>query len=490
MKTIILSLLSFIMLNVCSAQPIPADSLYLSQTPPGIYPAVFPLQFSSGLRPVERISITSDGKEIYYGELNTWPATIQRVKCYKYLSDKWQGPFVVFEGFVAPALSASDSIIYMQKDVSGTACTFYSTRNSTGWNTPVRLLSSNLQSHYFRETQQKNYYLASNPGGNSDICKLVIQNSDTTIQSLGKPINTIYTENDFFIARDESYIIFFRLMSPYDLFISYHKSNGSWTNPKSFGVNINTNIYECCPYVTNDKKYLFFTRGGSAMSSYYTYWVKIDNIIDSLKHTNYVPYLKNQIPNQTDTVGNLFTLIVPDSTFIDDDGNNGLTYSASLSNNDPLPSWLSFDSTARKLYGTPVASGLIELKIKVKDTANTYATCTFNLNVIDNTLIHPLNQNTVNEYKLYQNFPNPFNPNTVISYSLLNNSNVTVKLYDMLGKEIATLVNSYQKRGLYDVNLNMNNLNLASGLYFYTLNVNEQNSGKVFKETKVMSYIK
>jgi hypothetical protein len=200
--------------------------------------------------------------------------------------------------------------------------------------------------------------------------------------------------------------------------------------------------------------------------------------------------MKNQIPNQTDTVGNLFTLIVPDSTFIDDDGNNGLTYSASLGNNDPLPSWLSFDSTARKLYGTPVAPGLIELKIKVRDTANIYATCTFNLDIADHTSINPGSQNIITEYKLYQNFPNPFNPGTVISYSLLNNSNVTVKLYDMLGKEIATLVNSYQKRGLYDVNLNMNNLNLASGLYFYTLNVNEQNSGKKYKETKVMCYLK
>ena len=88
------------------------------------------------------------------------------------------------------------------------------------------------------------------------------------------------------------------------------------------------------------------------------------------------------------------------------------------------------------------------------------------------------------------NYPNPFNPSTVISYSLLNNSNVRLKLYDMLGKEITTLVDSFQKRGLYDVTLNMNNYNLSSGIYFYTIIANESNSNQIFKETRVMNYIK
>ena len=488
MKTIILSILFSLFLSTCFAQSIPTDSLYLAQSRPGNTPVIFQLQFSSGLRPVERISITSDGKEIYYGELDGWPAATQRIKCYKYLSNKWEGPFVVFEGFVAPALSINDSIIYMQKDMNGLGCTYYSTRNSTGWDTPIRLLSSNLQSHYFRETQLKNYYLASNPGGNSDICRLVIHNSDTIIQSLGKPINTTATENDFFIARDESFIIFFRLSSPFDLFISYHKSDGNWTNPKSLGPNINTPNYECCPYVTSDNKYLFFTRGGAAMPSYYTYWVKVDNIIDSLRHTNFIPYVKNQIPNQTDSVGRLYSYTFPDSTFIDDDGNNTLTYSAVLSTGGALPSWLGFNPATRTFSGTPPSAGTLNIKVIATDTANANASCTFTLN--NTTSIHQSNEQIVNEYKLLQNYPNPFNPGTTISYSLLNNGNVNIKLFDVLGKEITTLVNSNQKLGVYDITLNMNNLNLSSGFYYYILTVKEPNSGQVFKETKVMSYIK
>lgn len=472
------------------AQTIPADSLYLAQVRPGTTPVVFPLQSSPGLRPVERIAVSSDGKEIYYGELDTWPANTQRVKCYKYLSNRWQGPFIVFEGFVGPALSVNDSIMYMQKDTLGVACTYYSMRTGSGWSYPSRLLTSNLQSHYFQQTNSKNCYLASTPAGGSDICRLVINNNDTLIQSLGKPINNTSIENDFFVARDESFIIFFRLSSPYDLFISYHKSNGKWTNPKSLGANINTNIYECCPYVTSDNKYLFFTRGASAMNSYYTYWVKVDGIIDSLRHTNFVPYLNYQIPEQSDSVGRLYTYTFPDSTFIDDDGNNTLTYTAAQTNGSPLPSWLDFNPATRTFSGTPVTAGAVGIKVTARDSANMNVTCIFALNIIQNTAINPVNGNIASEYKLFQNYPNPFNPSTKISYSLINRGHVVLKLYSVLGKEIFTLVNANQDQGIYEYNLDMNRLNLSSGAYIYTITVTDAKMNYLLRESKILNYIK
>lgn len=72
--------------------------------------------------------------------------------------------------------------------------------------------------------------------------------------------------------------------------------------------------------------------------------------------------------------------------------------------------------------------------------------------------------------KLNQNYPNPFNPSTVISYSLNDNSTVSIKVFDMTGREVRTLVNSYQGAGTYSVNFNASNL--ASGIYFYVLRVN------------------
>ena len=77
---------------------------------------------------------------------------------------------------------------------------------------------------------------------------------------------------------------------------------------------------------------------------------------------------------------------------------------------------------------------------------------------------------TVNNFILYQNYPNPFNPTTIISYSIPNSGLVTLKIYDLLGREISTLVNKFQNQGNYRVEFNSSNL--SSGVYFYRLKFN------------------
>ena len=74
-----------------------------------------------------------------------------------------------------------------------------------------------------------------------------------------------------------------------------------------------------------------------------------------------------------------------------------------------------------------------------------------------------------NNFILYQNYPNPFNPKTVIKYELLSRDFVTLKVYDVLGKEIATLVNEEKDAGEYKTTFD--GLNLASGIYMYRLSV-------------------
>ncbi len=82
----------------------------------------------------------------------------------------------------------------------------------------------------------------------------------------------------------------------------------------------------------------------------------------------------------------------------------------------------------------------------------------------------------VNEFNLEQNYPNPFNPATNIKYSLSEESNVTLKVYDVLGNEVATLVNTTQEAGAYDINFDASQL--SSGLYIYTLNAGNFTSSK------------
>lgn len=455
-KLALASILSLLFGSILYSQSIPADSLYLGQTPPENTPKIFELSVTSGLRAVERITISTDGKEIYYSELNSWPATNKRIKCYKYTDSKWEGPFVVFEGYVCPALSVNDSIIYMQKDLNNIACTYYSKRNSTGWSTPSRLLSTSLQTHYFQKTNLGNYYLASTPGGNSDLCKLKINNTDTTIQNLGKPINTSAVENDFFIARDESFIIVFRLSTPYDLFISYNKGNGKWTNPKSLGVNINTSIYECCPFVTQDNKYLFFTRGGNYMPSYNTYWVKVDDLIENLKHTNFDPYLNKNISNLSDTVGKQFSYTLPDSVFVDDDGNNTLTYVAKLSNGNPLPTWLSFNPTTRTFSGTPTSVQTLNIMITATDNAGKTVSTTFNIGGVT-----AVNQIKLQDVKI---FPNPSSGYINVTLDAISGKQAIIEICNLEGKLV--FWNFYQNLTVTTIDLKKNN---PQGMYLLKL---------------------
>lgn len=87
-----------------------------------------------------------------------------------------------------------------------------------------------------------------------------------------------------------------------------------------------------------------------------------------------------------------------------------------------------------------------------------------------------------NSFKLFQNYPNPFNPSTVISYQLSVTSNVKIVVYDLLGREIAILVNEEKFPGEYEIQFNGSQL--SSGTYFYRLT-----SGQ-YTETKKMVFIK
>ena len=70
-------------------------------------------------------------------------------------------------------------------------------------------------------------------------------------------------------------------------------------------------------------------------------------------------------------------------------------------------------------------------------------------------------------YALNQNYPNPFNPTTKISYSIKEEGLVTLKVYDILGKEIATLVNENKPAGFYEAEFNASQL--PSGMYIYKI---------------------
>jgi photosystem II stability/assembly factor-like uncharacterized protein len=88
-------------------------------------------------------------------------------------------------------------------------------------------------------------------------------------------------------------------------------------------------------------------------------------------------------------------------------------------------------------------------------------------------VITDIQEETVTKnFRLSQNYPNPFNPSTTINFSMPEQTNVSLKIYDVLGKEVAELVNEEMSSGSYKVDFDA--ANLSSGIYFYTLKTNNQ----------------
>ncbi len=93
---------------------------------------------------------------------------------------------------------------------------------------------------------------------------------------------------------------------------------------------------------------------------------------------------------------------------------------------------------------------------------------------------------TNTDYKLFQNFPNPFNPSTIITFQVFVQSSVSIIVYDIIGNQVATLLNEEKPAGKYTVNFDASNTGklLSSGIYYYKMRAGN------FSEIKKMVLIK
>jgi len=86
------------------------------------------------------------------------------------------------------------------------------------------------------------------------------------------------------------------------------------------------------------------------------------------------------------------------------------------------------------------------------------------------------------QFELFQNYPNPFNPSTVIRYNIPAKSHVNITIFDMLGREVATLVDEVQAASSYRVDWNARGM--SSGMYFYRILARSQDGSGSFSATK------
>jgi hypothetical protein len=158
---------------------------------------------------------------------------------------------------------------------------------------------------------------------------------------------------------------------------------------------------------------------------------------------------------------------------------NGQTYTRDMNYGEFFHFWSGAAGTNLRDQATKAFGWSTEYENQFNQAKKDFPNITYeNIAVDDNDI-----PEVITSYELSQNYPNPFNPSTVINYKIKNGSHVNVKVYDILGNEITTLVNEYQPSGSYNVTFDASK-NLAGGIYFYRIT-----AGK-FVETKKMIFLK
>lgn len=208
----------------------------------------------------------------------------------------------------------------------------------------------------------------------------------------------------------------------------------------------------------------YFTNGG------YTRYVKItlDTITNAI-NSNLEIFLIHQ--NKTDTIvyrvggngNNFYNTVLNDSALIPIE--NGIPpYNGQYRPSRPLSQFINLTS-----------NGLWILKIYdiAKNTTGVIKSWSITITYTPSVGINQIENTVPEKFQLLQNYPNPFNPSTTIKFMLPKNSFVTLKIYDMLGREVETLINENLKPGIYETPFNTP-AGLSSGIYFCSLFINDE----------------
>jgi len=476
----------------CFSQVIP-DGSYFGQNPPGSIPEIFaPGIISLEDRYEYVLAFSPDLNECVFGITNSnWSYfTLMYTKMVD--DSSWTEPNnAPFQGNgdgLLPSYSPDGTQIYFVSSRPSwpPANIWRSERNDTSWNTPDKMPSPiNSGSDEFGVSLSNDetlYFISQRSGGygQGDIYYSMLENGQySSVINIGTAINSSNNEASPFIAPDGSYLIFESDRSgghgQVDLYISYFEDS-IWTEPKNLGAEINTGQIDDAAFISPDGKYLFFNRREGWVTNVATdiYWVDSKIV--------FKPYIVIPIEDTSSIINENFQFEIPSGTFNDYDDDT-LSYSASLFDGNPLPLWLTFNAATLAFSGMPTQIDTFNIKLTATDSIGSGTSDEFLVCIKDTTTSVITENITIREFKLSQNYPNPFNTITNISYSLPFSSFVTLKVYDTLGREVHTLINTYRKAGRYSVNFNASEL--PGGIYFYKLQVSDD-----FIETNKMLLMK
>lgn len=270
---------------------------YMGQENPGLIPQLFAPNFISTEEQEFGAVFNAAGDEFYFGvDVNGK----NEIRYSLRLDDIWTTPQVLLShdryGYNDPFLSPEEDRLYFisnqaldgngePKDID----IWYIEKTGTGWSEPINAgpnINTNGNEYYISFTTEGTMFFSSNgqTRANEDRTDHDIYSSRYVNDEFQVPmrqseaVNTTHYEGDVFVAPDESYLIFCAERDEGygrgDLYISFKDGEGKWTQSMNMGNEINTKFYEYCPFVTQDGKYLMFTRNQDI------YWVSTAIIND------------------------------------------------------------------------------------------------------------------------------------------------------------------------------------------------------------------
>ncbi len=371
----------------------PADSLYFGFEPPADSAIMFAPGFVSLPGRVERTpNYLPDYSEFYF---TIWNGQTGRLYSTKY-DNGWPTPTQnnSFRTNTADVSISEDGsyacFVSWEGGYSGGVNTdvWVIDRNDSQWYNPQRLGSPvNTEGEEWGAAvlPDGSVYVCRLKGSKSDMVKYIYEDGEYTRTNLPW-LNSPESEWDPFVPDDDSFIIFKSdrtgSLGGMDLYISYKKEDGSYTNPKNLGSKINSTIDDDGGSISPDGKYFIFARNDRITREHDIYWVE-SNFIEDLKHTNFLPYVLNPLPDQPAYTGQTYSFTIPENSLIDDDGNETLTYTASLHDGNNLPDWLSFDPSTKTFSGSPTEANSYSIKVSVTDDRGESTSDTFVLRVLE-----------------------------------------------------------------------------------------------------------
>lgn len=272
---------------------------YMGQQPPGKTAQLFAPNFISTEAEEFGAVFNKAGDEFYFGAHINGKSEI---KYSKMVENVWTEPKTILVhpkfGYNDPFLSNDEKRLYFissqaldttqkPKDID----IWYIQKTPNGWSAPINAgasINTQKDEYYISFTNNGTMYFASNGHHKKDTTRTdhdiyyskLVDNKYQKPVNLGSSINSNDYEADVFIAPDESYIIYCATRDGSfgrgDLYISFKKSDNTWTPSKNMGSAVNTKNYEYCPFVSKDGKYLFYT------SNQDIYWIST-TILDDLK---------------------------------------------------------------------------------------------------------------------------------------------------------------------------------------------------------------